>query len=372
MSFVGPDWIAAGTRFGIDDMVFFRDKGVRDLDDVLAEIDVVVTGPHATAAFPAELQPFVDPSLTQRLQYDFSDWSTSPIARRWAAIDEHVLYIEDPHPRAVRDANRPKPADLLAGLREAFDRLAAEPDGRPSLGGVDAVRPVTFGYLPVLRRPQDDAEWDALGAALHSAGALGVDEYERVRDSLIERVVEARMRQHGGGEALIHVDVLSIHDTMNTTARPDGAVCLERTPEDRLPELVALSNRGDALGERREGAEPTSMPAARLRAIGEAYRQAFEVPAGHVAYNRPYLGGHETQLAGPRLVELQQGPLRLGAWQNEFLREFLLGPAACAEMTSPGGRWVPAPEERVHDIATRLAAAHAAVRDHGIALDRGR
>lgn len=372
MSQPGPDWIPVGTRFGVDDMVFYRDKGTRSLDEVLADIDVVVTGPHATAAFPAELQPFVDPSLTQRLQYDFSDWSTSPVARRWAAIDPHVLYIEDPHPRAVRDANRPRPDDLLATLRAAFDRLEAEPGGRPGLGGVDAVRPVTFGYLPVLRRPDTDAEWKALGEALAIAGAQGVDVYEAVRDDLVERVVEAKLRRAGDADTPVHLDVLSIHDTMNTTARPDGAVCLERKPEDRLPELVALSNRGDALGERRDGAEPTSMPAARLRAIGEAYRQAFEVPAEHVAYNRPYLGGHETQLAGPRLAELQQGPLRLGAWQNEFLREFLLGPAACAEMTTPGGHWVAAPEERVHDIATRLAAAHAAVREHGVSLDRGR
>ena len=61
-------WIPAGTHFGASDMVFFQGKGERDLADVLAGIDLVVTGPHATAAFPAEMQPFVDPSLTTRLQ----------------------------------------------------------------------------------------------------------------------------------------------------------------------------------------------------------------------------------------------------------------------------------------------------------------
>ncbi len=91
--------------------------------------------------------------MTRRLQHDFTDVSTSPVARRWAEIDPKVLYIEDPHPRAVRDANRPRPADLVEDLREAFKRLGvAGPDGRPSLSGVDAVRPVTFAYLPVLDR----------------------------------------------------------------------------------------------------------------------------------------------------------------------------------------------------------------------------
>jgi hypothetical protein len=372
MALAGPDWIPAGTRFGVDEMVFHRDKGRRDLDDVLADIDVVVTGPHATAAFPAELQPFVDPSLTQRLQYDFSDWSTSPVARRWAAIDPHVLYIEDPHPRAVRDANRPRPRDLLASLREAFDRLEAEPGGRPSLGGVDAVRPVTFGYLPVLRRPASEGEWQALGDALCTAGALGVDAYERVRDDLIERVVAAKLRRFGHGDHPVHVDVLSLHDTMNTTARPDGAVCLERQPADRLPELVALSNRGDAHGERRDGADDVSIPATRLRSIGQAYRVAFGVPDDHVAYYRPFLGGHETQLAGPRLAQLEEGPLRLGAWQNEFLREFLLGPDAVAVMSEPGDEWVAAPGTWVDHVADRLAVAHALVRTQGASLDGGR
>ncbi|MEN9646463.1 MAG: hypothetical protein RL238_3132 [Actinomycetota bacterium] len=383
VAFAGPDWIGPGTRFGVDEMVFFRGKGTVPFDDVLERIDLVISGPHATAAFPAELQPFVDPSLTQRLQYDFSDWSTSPVARRWAAVDPHVLYIEDPHPRAVRDANRPRPTDLLAALREAFDRLAADPTGHPSLAGVDAVRPVTFGYLPVLRRPSTNDEWEALGAALLAAGTLGVDPYEACRDQLIERVVAAKVRHLADADpqgwspaewhSATHLDVLSIHDTMNTTARPDGAVCLERQPADRLPELVALSNRGDAAGERRAEGDEVSMPAPRLRSIGQAYRDAFGVPDHHVAYNRPYLGGHETQLAGPRLRELavEHPGLHLAAWQNEFLREFLLGPEACRAMHEPGDAWVPAPDSWVNDIADRLAAAHAAVRLHGTALDRG-
>jgi hypothetical protein len=378
-------------------MVHFHAQGESELADVLADIDVIVTGPHASAAFPEELRPYVDTRLSRRLQYDFSDFSTHPVAECWAALDLHVLYVHDPHPRAVRDANRARPADLGATIREAFDRLAAEPEGRPSLAGVDAIRPVTFGYLPVLRRPQTDAEWTELGNVFGAVCAQGVDEYERVRDDLIERVVEAKVRRLGNLDPTrltvrqrniaTSLHVLSIHDTMNHTARPDGAVCLGRPPADQLPSVVSLSNRGDADGEARVlGADglrdaidvPTMEPAL-LRSVGNAYRTAFDAHApGDVAYNRPYLGGYETQLAGPRLRTLQPQTLvrndddrparslRLGAWQNEFLREFLLGPEATAHLKEPGGDWPEVPAERVQWLAERLTAAHDLVRDQGL------
>lgn len=394
------EWIAPGTRFGASEMVFYRDKGKRDLDDVLGEIDLIVTGPHASAAFPAEMQPFVDARLTTRLQFDFTDISTSPVARRWAEIDSRVLYIENPHPRAVRDANRPRPDDLLTGIREAFDRLAAEPEGRPSLVGVDAVRPVTFGYLPVLVRPPDERGWTELGAALTAAGALGVDAYEQLRDELIERVIEAKLRRLAALDptqtsvsdwnSATSLNLLSIHDTMNHTARPDGAVCVERKPVDRLPQVVALSNRGDADGEvranestalRSEIDVPTMDPAL-LRSIGAAYRQVFDAyGADDVAYNRPYIGGHETQLTGPRLRHLeplavvrapggQPRAIRFGAWQNEFLREFLLGPESTGVLMQPGTVWPGVPEAHVTWLADRLKEAHDLVRRWGTSLDR--
>ena len=386
-------WIPEGTAFTRADMVWFQGRGEQELDDeVLAGIDLVITGPHAAAAFPAELQPFVEPRLTKRLQFDFTDISTSPVARRWAELDHRVLYIEDPHPRAVRDANRARPDDLLATLRAAFDRLAAEPEGRPSLAGVDAIRPVTFAYLPVLARPHDEAGWDELGRALATIGALGIDVYERERDALIEQVVEAKLRRlatldpaHSTAadwSSATHLDVLSIHDTMNHTARPDGAVCVERQPADRLPNVVALSNRGDDQGDVTEGdgtglraeIDVPSMRPERLRAIGDAYRQVFDAHGpDDVAYNRPYLGGYETQVAGPRLRAMEplavvRPPgtearrLRLGAWQNEFLREFLLGPEATATLMAPGEGWAEVPEARVDWLARRLTAAHDIVR----------
>lgn len=393
------DWIPAGTRFGAGDMAYYAGRGERDVDDALGEIDLIVTGPHATAAFPAEMQPFVESRFTKRLQYDFTDVSTSPVARRWAENDPHVLYIENPHPRAVRDANRPRPADVAASLREVFDRLEAAGEGeRPSLAGADAIRPVTFGYMPVLRRPETDAEWDQLVEALAAAGTLGVDEYERVRQALIERVVEAKLRRLAaldpaettvaGWNSATTLDLLSIHDTMNYTAQPDGAICVERKVADRLPNLVALSNRGDESGEitvsdqaglRDEISIPTIDPA-RLRSIAAAYRLAFDAwQPDDVGFNRPYLGGHETQLAGPMLrafepravVRMAGSPprsLRFGAWQNEFLREFLLGEESTAALMQPGTDWVEPPADRIAWLAERLQHAHDLVRRWGTAL----
>jgi hypothetical protein len=382
-------WIPAGTTFGRDDLVHYWAKGRIPLDETLASIDLIVTGPHASAAFPAELEPFVDERLTRRLQFDFTDISMSPVARRWASIDPHVLYIENPHPRAVRDANRPRPDDLGAALREAFQRLRQTGEtGRPSLAGVDAVRPVTFGYLPVLREPRSEHEWTTLVDAIERAGSLGVDVYERERDALVEAVLAAKLKRLTSLDPA-HVTVsewrsattlfvLSMHDTMNHTARSDGAICLERPPADRLPTVVALSNRGGpdgsvvatTAGELVADAALPSMDAETLRALGRAYRLAFDASdPDDVAFNRPYLGGHETTVAGPwlraraaRSVVRNAGGvtvgLHLGAWQNEFCREFLLGAEATAHLMEPGDDWALPPEERVSWLAIRLKAAH--------------
>jgi hypothetical protein len=175
---------------------------------------------------------------------------------------------------------------------------------------------------------------------------------------------------------------------MNHTARPDGAVCLERRPEDRLPAVVALSNHGDASGSLDPSDAPTlrtpdevpSMRPNRIRTIGRAYQIAFDAwGPDDVAYNRPYKGGHETRTIGPKLRALEPlavvrptggvaRRLHLGVWQNEFLREFLLGPEAAATLAEPGVDWVLPPEDRVEWLAGRLRHAHDLVRSWGRAL----
>ena len=394
----GPAWIPAGTAFDADSIVYFHAKGSRPLDEVLGEIDLIITGPHASAAFPEEMAPFVHGDLTRRLQHDFTDISTSPVGRRWAEIDPHVLYVENPHPRAVRDANRARPDDLGAPLREAFARLRqAGETGRPPLTGVDAIRPVTFGYLPVLREPHDDVGWRELIDAMTLAGSYGVDVYERVRDDLIERTVDAKLARISSLDpsalpvsewwSATTLLVMSLHDTMNHTARPDGAVCVERQPVDRLPNVVALSNHGSADATMRastsgallDDEDVLSLDPTTMRAIANAYRWAFDAYGpDDVAFNRPYLGGFETRHIAPwlrqraaRAVGGADGVpigLHLGAWQNEFLREFLLGPDATAHLNAPGVDWVMPPDDRVQWLAERLRAAHDRVRRWGPAL----
>jgi hypothetical protein len=393
-------WIPAGTRFGPDDMLIYADKGRRALDDVLGDVDVLISGPHATARLPRELEPFLADGLTRRLQFDYSDCTTSPITRRWAELDPHVLFVEDPHPRAVRDPNRPPPTDLGADLHEAFARVRAAAGSLPALGGVDAVRPVTFAGIPVFAEPADESGWQRLVGTLSEVAERGVGAYETLRDELVDRVIDAKLRRLASLDpdrvtvaewrSATSLIVLSMHDTMNTTARPDGAIVGERKPEDRLPDVVALSNRGDVEGEARvpaSGSRPASddvptMDPSWLRALAEAHRRAFAVnDPSHVALNRPYLGSREIQLNGPRLAALSRtalarhpdGPvtgLRLGAVQAEFRRETLLGEATTAALHEPGGDWPEVPTDHVDAVATRIKAAYDLIRRWGRRLDR--
>jgi hypothetical protein len=149
-----------------------------------------------------------------------------------------------------------------------------------------------------------------------------------------------------------------------------------------LPNVVALSNRGDATGDvgigdsasLRAAIDVPTMDPERLRTIAHAYRVAFDAwGSDDIAFNRPYLGGYETQTIGPRLTALQPRAvvrvsddpprrLQLGAWQNEFLREFLLGEDAASELAEPGTGWVLPPDDRIDWLAQRLRHAHDLVR----------
>ena len=133
------DWIPAGQTFAFDDLLFWQGKGDGPFTAVAARIDTIVLGPHASARFPAELQPFVDATLTRRKQYDYSDVITSSLGRAWAAADPGVVFVENPHSRLALDANRAPPADVMPGLREFFARLERQRAGeKVSFGGIDA------------------------------------------------------------------------------------------------------------------------------------------------------------------------------------------------------------------------------------------
>lgn len=343
-----PVLIPLGKTFTPGEITFFKDQGTRTLEQALAEADVLVSCPHSGDAVPAELAEFLAPEFTHRLQFDYSDRTTGPVVRAWAQIDPRIIYVQNPHPRLLRDPNRARPADLGAQLREAFARVrAAGTWNKVDLTGVDTIRPVTFSFFPLLRVPDSDAELNAMVRAFESVAERGLGVYESTRNSIrVAMVAAAAERVKNGGRA--QVTTLSFHDTMNHTTTRDGAVNVLRAPADRLPGVVALSNRGDAQGNKR-GDEAITMDGAVLRVLADCHRTGFDVDLPQdVALNSPYLGSQEIIASGERFRNLTDstftlasgsGSVQLGAVQAEFLREYLLGPVATAALQQPGTGW---------------------------------
>ncbi|MGG7508576.1 N-formylglutamate amidohydrolase [Plantibacter sp. YIM 135249] len=369
-----PVLIPASTVFTPEEITFWADRSHRTLEQAIAEADLLVSAPHAGAAIPAEIAPFLAPEFTRRLQYDFTDVSTSAIVRRWAAIDPRVVVVENPHPRLIRDPNRQKPEDLRASLREAFDRVrAAGPYVKTDLTGVDAVRPVTFSFYPLLRVPEGDADIDAIADTFTEVATHGLGVYEATRDALTERFLDRVLgeagpdgsRSGGTGGSFTR---LSFHDTMNTTTTVDGAVNVPRDPADRLPDVVALSNRGDHNGDP-IGDSPVTMRPDLVRELAVAHRAGFAVRAPEaVALNQPYLGSYEIIDAGARFRELDAeataAGATLGAVQAEFLREYLLGDANTAILHEPGTGWVTPDPDHVDRLAHACRTAWDLYREH--------
>jgi N-formylglutamate amidohydrolase len=359
MSDAVPQFLPAGRRFVPGELVWYADSDRRGLDEALAEADLLVSTPHSGALIPAELARFLVPGLTRRLQFDFTDVATSAIARAWAKVDRRIVVVQNPHPRLVRDPNRDRPADLAADLREAFARVRAAGPGNPVvLTGVDAIRPVMFNLMPLLAAPADESGLEKMAHAFEAAAEQGLSVYERTRDDLVTRMVEAKFKRATDTGAPAEFYTLSFHDTMNHTATRDGAIATERPPADRLPEVVALSNRGDGAGEPR-GGEPVTMDPASLRRLADAHRQGFAVadPA-HVALNQPFPGSYEVTTFGAMFRELAgqaaAAGVTLGAVQSEFQREFLLGEQAAAELMRPGADWPTPPAEWTERIAVMM------------------
>lgn len=345
------DWIPAGQTFGFEDLVFWQGKGGVPFSAATAHIDTIVLGPHAGARFPAELQSFVDAALTRRKQYDYSDVITGSLGRAWAAADPGVVFVENPHSRLVLDPNRAPPANVMPGLREFFARLERQRAGeKVAFGGIDAVRPITFSGETVLRAPHNDAEWSALQQALAAARRLGPESYRGACDRVIDAVLKARKP----GAAL---RVISLHDTMNTKMRADGAIVVERPAADRLPQLVNFGNKGDDRGE--AGTDPLTISAAEMRRIADAWAQGFGFDAttrvGAITLNSPYKGAFETVHYGAKLAALNDP--RVGAVQVEFLRETLLGPRATAQLQQPGMDWPEVDLKHLDGIVSALVAA---------------
>lgn len=345
------DLIPAGRTFTAHDILVYADPEHRSLEEAIHEADVLISCPHAGSGIPEELAEFLSPALTRRLQYDFTDVATDSIVRRWAAEDPRVVAVLNPHPRLVRDPNRAKPADVAADLTTAIERVRdAGAWQKVDLTGVDAIRPVTFSFFPILEVPKTDAELHRLVDTFVEVAERGLGVYERLRDDLTERFIADRL-EHGGAFTR-----LSFHDTMNTTTTRDGAVNVTRDEKDRLPDVVALSNRGGSRGEERDPADPPTMDPQRLRGLADAHRAGFRVEhEDDVSLNTPYLGSQEILAAGVRFREIADqaadAEARFDAVQAEFLREFLLGDAATAELHEPGTDWITEDPAHVDDVA---------------------
>jgi len=351
-------WIEAGRRFGFDELVFWQGRGRQRFAEAAAGIDTIVLGPHGSAAFPAELRPWIAPALTLRKQCDFSDLTTAGLGRAWARADPHVVYVENPVSRLVLDPNRAPPSDPMAGLREFHARLARQRAGEAvTFGGIDAIRPITFGGEDVLLEPASAADWQALGDVLVDVAARTVHAYRACCDEVVQAVLGAR-------DAAAPLRVISLHDTMNTKMRADGAIVVERPPADRLPRWANLGNKGDDRGDGmpdRPGApaDPITLDGAELRRIAAAWADALGLEGAardaDILLNRPYKGAFETVHHGARLRAL--GRPRVGALQVEFLRETLLGPAAVARLHAPGDDWPAEDTGHVSRVAAALAQA---------------
>ena len=350
------EWIDEGRHFGFDDLVHWRGKPGVPFEEIADNIDTVVFGPHAAAAFPAELKPFVSPALTRRKQFDYSDVITQALGRAWAAADPHVVFVENPHSRLVLDPNRAAVDDAGPGLRKFFDALGRQRAGeKVSFAGIDTVRPITFAGEAVLSEPETEAAFQALVAALNFCARLGPHTYVAVRDDLVGQVLDARPPGR-------QLHLISLHDTMNTQMQPDGAITRERPVADRLPWLANFGNRGDASGE--GPADELSISAAEMRRMADAYVQAWGIaPDAREAallLNSPYKGAYETITWGARLRAL--GQANVGVVQMEFLRETLLGPVATAELHRPGAGWPAVDVGYLETIVARLKAAGDALR----------
>lgn len=362
-----PDYIPAGTSYSFDDLVAWRGKRPGDVltADVARRIDTIICSPHDSAAMPAELRPFVSPDLTRRLCADYSDCTVRAIALAWVALDDGIVFVANPHSRAVLDPNRARSDDPTAELAEFYARLARQRAGESgvSFKGVDAIRPVTFGGRDVLVEPADDAGRAALRETLRACAARGAGAYEAAVEKVVAAVIDAR-REGDGDRRQRPLMLIGWHDTCSFKAAADGALTVERPVADRMPSLVNFGNRGDPCARPLpDGGALT--PGREMRRVAAAWAEAFGVqqdffsPPQHacdapISFNIPYPGGHETAAWAERL---RAAGVRATVFQVEFDRAALLGPTAIAALQVPGDDWPATDEAHAAEFATKLKRA---------------
>jgi hypothetical protein len=304
----------------------------------------------------------------------------------------------------VFDQNRPHPVNPEKDLREIFNRIRKNQAGaKMAYAGVDSVRPVTFADELIIKEPETDKHWKILLAAMLNCAANGAFFYAKVRDDVINTVIEKkcaylhRLTIEKMTVSQLHsalrLQVQCFHDTMNARVYPDGAVGNIREPADRLPLLVCFSNRGNAKGEDRvkddgsrlAASDGLTITADQLIVIKRAYQAAFDIANEKLddmmALNRPYYGGYEVQVLGNRLRALARDSvvkhksgiktlsLTTGAYQAEYLRETLLGSENTEIISKPGTGWPDENPEHINELAEKLKAAYDILRLWGFHTD---
>ena len=149
--------------------------------------------------FPQEMAPFVDAVVDEtsavRLHRRVDQPGGAPLGGDRPPC---ALHREPAPPGRARRRTGRAPATCSSGVREAFDRSGGRRPRRAARRstGVDAVRPVTFGYLPVLCRPADESRVAATRRrAAHGRCTRRRPRTRRLRDDLIQRVIEAKLRR---------------------------------------------------------------------------------------------------------------------------------------------------------------------------------
>ncbi|MCB1283786.1 MAG: hypothetical protein R2689_06035 [Microthrixaceae bacterium] len=61
------DWIPTGTSFGVEEMTWFVGRGERCVDDVLGDVDLIITGPVRAMSWAPSGRRFVDWVSTRHL-----------------------------------------------------------------------------------------------------------------------------------------------------------------------------------------------------------------------------------------------------------------------------------------------------------------
>ncbi|MCV2393173.1 N-formylglutamate amidohydrolase [Actinotalea sp. M2MS4P-6] len=350
---------------------------VRDDSTDLALVDVVVHDPHASVALPVELEEWLAPGLSDRRRIDFSDVASDALGRHWASLDPHVVYVRNPVNRLVLDPNRFRPVRSQLGgqLVEAVrrSRAALEQGTRPSLSGMDAVRPVTFAGWPVLDLDRVLADPETFLDVLDDAAGRTVDVYRATVREVIAQVLAAKRTMLAqvspadlSAEDAVRLSgllVVGLHDTSAFTLTADDRLAVPKPVDDTLPTFVDFGTRGDSnadpgIPDGHGGLEPTSMRPEAVRALRQCYVKAFGSARGFTI-NDPYKGAEETV----RFRDEYAVPSRLSrpivdVVQLEWSRETLYGADGAAALTSPGTAW---PEEAMAidpSLAPRVVEAH--------------